>query len=321
MQSGGAATLECLTGGSFPSQCDCSCLVSTVVSSENGWFWHSLDYDIALLVLESASSRSLLPLASSDTCFESQGGCDVRLLGWGQTTYGGPLADSIQFVSTPSVSRADCENLHGASKITNRMICAGQLIGGGYDSCLGDSGGPMILDGQQVGIISFGFGCGDPRFPGVYTSVPKLRSWIDSKIATIQSLPSSPGNPCACAADGISNGVPTDRYGCKQHLKEYEDYDFFCMTVGGLGCSSAQPSQQFSEAAWIFCSLPKSAVVDPCDCAEDGVSNGVATFRYGCKKHLEEFGDQGQFCMTVGGTRCIRAKRSERFPGAGWRFC
>lgn len=52
-------------------------------------------------------------------------------------------------------------------------ICAGNL-GGGHDSCKGDSGGPMMLpiekDGQfsfyQFGVISYGKECGLPNMPG-----------------------------------------------------------------------------------------------------------------------------------------------------------
>lgn len=43
------------------------------------------------------------------------------------------------------------------------MIYAGEQVDwyDGYDRCPGDPGGPMILNGVHVGIVSFGFGCGD----------------------------------------------------------------------------------------------------------------------------------------------------------------
>jgi trypsin len=45
--------------------------------------------------------------------------------------------------------------------------------------CLkGDSGGPLTKDGQLVGIVSWGLGCGEVGYPGVYTNVASVREWI-----------------------------------------------------------------------------------------------------------------------------------------------
>ena len=50
------------------------------------------------------------------------------------------------------------------------MICAGE---DGKDSCQGDFGGPMIdSKGFMVGIVSWGRGCGEAGYPGVYTELP-----------------------------------------------------------------------------------------------------------------------------------------------------
>lgn len=46
----------------------------------------------------------------------------------------------------------------------------------------GDSGGPLVCDGRVYGLVSWGNGCGDPRFPGVYTAVSRYRRWIDQTI-------------------------------------------------------------------------------------------------------------------------------------------
>lgn len=47
----------------------------------------------------------------------------------------------------------------------------------------GDSGGPLLqydFDGNavQIGIVSFGFQCGLPEFPGVYVRTEVFRSWM-----------------------------------------------------------------------------------------------------------------------------------------------
>lgn len=60
------------------------------------------------------------------------------------------------------------------------MICAGRMHSGGIDSCQGDSGGPMVdkKSRQLIGIVSSGYRCAYPKFPGVYTKVSVLRDWI-----------------------------------------------------------------------------------------------------------------------------------------------
>ena len=57
------------------------------------------------------------------------------------------------------------------------MICAA-VDGGGKDACEGDTGGPLVVNGILVGIVSWGIGCGQPGFPGVYTDVAALRSFV-----------------------------------------------------------------------------------------------------------------------------------------------
>lgn len=55
------------------------------------------------------------------------------------------------------------------------------------------------------------------------------------------------------AADGVSNGVPTGRPGCQQHLLAYGDARKFCMVTGGPQCPGATDSATFPGAAWALC--------------------------------------------------------------------
>jgi len=64
------------------------------------------------------------------------------------------------------------------------MICAGKQTGG-VDSCQGDSGGPLVTKAtgvdtgySLVGVVSFGFGCAQRNFYGVYTEVSHYLGWI-----------------------------------------------------------------------------------------------------------------------------------------------
>ncbi|CAG0893362.1 unnamed protein product [Cyprideis torosa] len=57
----------------------------------------------------------------------------------------------------------------------------------------GDSGGPILYDTSVVedgvrryklaGIVSLGVGCGDKRYPGIYTNVWPYLDWITETMA------------------------------------------------------------------------------------------------------------------------------------------
>jgi secreted trypsin-like serine protease len=72
--------------------------------------------------------------------------------------------------------------------VTDSMICAGEANPSPTaeqvkDTCQGDSGGPLVGKGPngtplQVGIVSWGEGCGVPTVHGVYTRLAKLTDWV-----------------------------------------------------------------------------------------------------------------------------------------------
>ncbi|KAL7289319.1 hypothetical protein TKK_0017249 [Trichogramma kaykai] len=103
--------------------------------------------------------------------------------GWGATSAGGPVSNTLREVSVPILSNAECRaSKYPARKITDNMLCAGYKKGQ-KDSCQGDSGGPLHVqkDGLHriVGVVSWGEGCAQPGFPGVYTRVNRFITWIE----------------------------------------------------------------------------------------------------------------------------------------------
>ncbi|XP_070695550.1 trypsin-3 [Pempheris klunzingeri] len=120
---------------------------------------------------------ALLP--SEDNQLRNNDVCTVS--GWGVTQiysyYLSPVLRAVDVRIIPYCS------YYYWGRITSNMLCAGSRMGG-KDSCQGDSGGPLICNGYFEGIVSWGIGCANPYFPGVYTKVRKYRTWIDWVINT-----------------------------------------------------------------------------------------------------------------------------------------
>ncbi|XP_078496553.1 trypsin-3-like [Lissotriton helveticus] len=106
-----------------------------------------------------------------------------QVFGWGFTSIvGGKTSDTLRTVRLPIVSMWSCNGTASYSgRITSNMICAG-FSTGGKDACQGDSGGPLVCNGRLFGIVSWGNGCASPKYPGVYTAVPKFQRWIYKNI-------------------------------------------------------------------------------------------------------------------------------------------
>jgi len=107
-----------------------------------------------------------------------------RITGWGTLRSGGPSPNTLQTVDIPLISNAQAQSAYGPQGIT---ITADQVgaAAPGRDSCQGDSGGPLsVLVGgvrKLAGVVSWGFGCADPNFPGMYARVSSFQSYISAR--------------------------------------------------------------------------------------------------------------------------------------------
>ena len=142
-------------------------------------------HDIALLKLKNPVKfrEHIVPI-----CLPPQGvrfdGETATVTGWGIVESGMRPA-SLQEVDVKIIDNDLCQKwLSGIDRrleVRDTMMCAG-FEDGGKDSCQGDSGGPLILTGngraQLIGIVSWGFKCGRPKSPGVYTRVSDYVDWI-----------------------------------------------------------------------------------------------------------------------------------------------
>ena len=104
--------------------------------------------------------------------------------GWGDLEEGGSGPDKLQEVNLPILSTQTCINIYGDEAFKTTLLCAGSMEGG-IDTCQGDSGGPLFCPLSnnvwvQEGVVSTGYGCARPGYPGIYTNVRGFLPWIKS---------------------------------------------------------------------------------------------------------------------------------------------
>jgi len=146
----------------------------------------TLHKDVAIITMEeevpasmAGHIRPVCMASGSDT----YAGRTATVTGWGSIKENGPQPDTLLEMTVKIWDNAKCKNTYGNAApggIMDHMLCAGEQ---GRDSCSGDSGGPMQAGTgdhwTQIGIVSWGIGCGKSHYPGVYTRVASVRSWID----------------------------------------------------------------------------------------------------------------------------------------------
>lgn len=139
--------------------------------------------DFMMVKLKQSSSYSTVTLDEGSTVTP---GDAVTVMGWG-VTESGVSSDILLEVEVDLVSNRECNSDYLFNRITGSMMCASRE---GKDSCQGDSGGPLIMKGEDassdvlVGIVSWGIGCADPNYPGVYARVCSEIDWIKKQIAS-----------------------------------------------------------------------------------------------------------------------------------------
>lgn len=171
--------------------------VERIIQHEN-FDYYTIDFDFSLLELETALvfSDQIQPIAlpSQDEPVDDDTLCIIS--GWGNTQNAQESKEKLRAAYVPSVNQKECEAAYSSfGGITDRMICAG-FKKGQVDACQGllklsifsttslinnfpgDSGGPMRAENKLVGVVSWGYQCALPNYPGVYSRVASVRDWV-----------------------------------------------------------------------------------------------------------------------------------------------
>nr|XP_055147391.1 serine protease 44-like [Symphalangus syndactylus] len=144
------------------------------------------DIALALLAYSVNYSSHIQPVCLPEKLFEVEAGTECWVTGWGRVSESGPVPFVLQETELNIMHHEKCrEMLKNKSISKSRMVMRGTICGyhdQGKDACQGDSGGPLVceLNGTwvQVGIVSWGIGCGRKGYPGIYTEVSFYKKWI-----------------------------------------------------------------------------------------------------------------------------------------------
>jgi hypothetical protein len=161
----------------------------------------TVQYDFMLLRLERPAQKvtSYMKLNQNHTLPANKDSHSTLLmaLGWGATDLsiegaGDELfSDVLQQVPLEFVPNEECEQIKAGGqsykgKLREDMLCtfAGD---DGKGHCYGDSGGPILTEdgGLQIGIVSWGYGCAGPVFPGVAARTSYGWDWIRTWVCIV----------------------------------------------------------------------------------------------------------------------------------------
>mmetsp|Transcript_20737 Transcript_20737/g.28833 ORF Transcript_20737/g.28833 Transcript_20737/m.28833 type:complete len:358 (-) Transcript_20737:194-1267(-) len=151
----------------------------------------TFEFDFMILVLHQ-EVPGVQPIKLNQNAGIPAVGDDVKSIGLGSTVsdvndY--TPADYLQEVTLATLDIDFCNSKTRYDGLVQNpiMFCAGFQQGRNNsprDPCLGDSGGPSLQMIKnvlvQVGVVSWGVGCAEQSYPGVYADVAAVYDWIDN---------------------------------------------------------------------------------------------------------------------------------------------
>ncbi|XP_037083400.1 phenoloxidase-activating factor 2-like [Pollicipes pollicipes] len=155
-----------------------------------------LSDNVALLFLEEPVELQehidTLCLPDPDVVYDQ---AECIATGWGKDAFvAGQFQTVLKQIELPLVPHAACQAALRKTRLTNYFVldrsfrCAGGV--GGQDTCTGDGGSPLACRDPrdpdryiQLGVVSWGIGCGTEGVPGVYADVAQQVRWIREQAA------------------------------------------------------------------------------------------------------------------------------------------
>ncbi|XP_068083659.1 brachyurin-like [Anabrus simplex] len=172
----------------YPAKGDDAYIISTDVIVHEDYNRTSGLNDIGLIRLPVSMSAidpyfKTIPLPAQDQPLTSN---EVTIVGWGKTstTDGSAMPKHLMKRDYVPLDQSRCISELGLSETRN--LCFYPTIATGT-LCPGDSGGPIYMDGQMIGIVSQAMKVRQGSFEWILHTDIRLsgyRNWIDAKINT-----------------------------------------------------------------------------------------------------------------------------------------
>ena len=164
---------------------------------------YKFDGDCALLFLRRPTMTKTKIVKVNHNRYYPSRGSVVKALGWGDKDPNEAIrdpSDELHIASLRAMSNQQCNAVKGTygdwpvaykGVIKADMMCANH---GSRDTCQGDSGGPLMQGNIQVGITSWGIGCNERQFPGVYARTSYAHKWMRRHICSRSMCPDQQWN-------------------------------------------------------------------------------------------------------------------------------
>ncbi|XP_046632772.1 mucin-2-like isoform X2 [Daphnia pulicaria] len=127
------------------------------------------------------SDYELVPLShffsstSAKSAFSTFANIPAVITGWRTISLGRSFSKVLLKADVIIRDNSFCKSRHDSFFIGADMLCASASSA---HTCQDMSGGPLFVNGVQVGIFSWGNGCVDSNFAGIYTRVTNYLGWI-----------------------------------------------------------------------------------------------------------------------------------------------
>lgn len=204
-------------------------------------------------------------------------------IGFGTTSSGGSVSNVLRHVDLNFVPQDTCAANYGSDPITDAMMCAADV---GQDSCQGDSGGPLWDQEKatQVGVVSWGYGCAEAGYPGVYSRISTVFPWIRDTICAdnpadpfCAGSPSQPtAAPVPCPGVTVGVDVTTDSYPAETSWKLTDNCQDGSPVVFERGSYTAADTPHSNEK----CVTPAEFTFTIEDTFGDGICCGYGSGEY-----------------------------------------
>ena len=173
------------------------------------------EYDYAIIKIYGTTTDFAPVALNRDANVPSTAGEELHVIGWGRPTVNGTseVSKVLREAEVFYIPNEDCKQIKsGTIDLSDNVIDGITLCAADFDelddACTGDSGGPILLKGEnadadiQLGIVSYGFGCANPKLPGIYARVTQVQEWIDENVCRMSLNP-----PAAfgCASSDVPN--------------------------------------------------------------------------------------------------------------------